>query len=221
MIHSIDIKNKAIKLRKAGYSLFEISQKLKVSKSTASIWLRKVNLGLAAQKRLSNRILLSSKKGLQSIQNKRNLVKVEIEKSVMLLQTQIKIHKNIKKLLCAMLFWAEGEKKSLSSVVFINSDPIMISTFLKLFRTSFNLDEKKFRILVHVHEYHNDKLIKKYWSKLTQIPISQFYRSYLKANTKKRIRQNYKGTISVRYYDYKIALELSMIYNRFARSLGA
>lgn len=95
----------------------------------------------------------------------------------------------------------------------------MVKTFLKLLRSTFILDEKKFRALVHIHEYHNEKEIKAFWSKVTGIPLTQFNKSYLKTHTKKIIRKNYKGTISIRYYDYKIALELSFIYNIFAKKL--
>lgn len=64
----------------------------------------------------------------------------------------------IQKLLCAVLFWAEGSKNG--TIKFTNSDPKMISVFLKLFRATFEIDEKKLRAIVHIHEYHNDSEIK-------------------------------------------------------------
>ena len=96
----------------------------------------------------------------------------------------------------------------------------MIGSFIKLFRLSFVLDERKLRALIHIHEYHNEVKIKNYWSHLTTIPLIQFSKSYLKPHTGKVIRSGYKGTIRIRYYDYTIASELKAIYNMFAKQLG-
>jgi orotate phosphoribosyltransferase-like protein len=53
-----ETKEKAIKLRKNGYSLKEISEKLNIAKSTASVWLRNIKLTQKAKKRLKKRKLL-------------------------------------------------------------------------------------------------------------------------------------------------------------------
>ena len=78
-------------------------------------------------------------------------------------------------------------------------------------RFSFKLDERKFRAMLHLHDYHNEKKI---------IPISQFSKSYKKPHTGKRKREGYPGSTRIRYYYSKIALELRTIYNTFADSLG-
>jgi len=42
-------------------------------------------------------------------------------------------------------------------------------------RFSFKLDERKFRAMLHLHDYHNEKKIMIFWSDLTQylFPSSQ------------------------------------------------
>ena len=74
---------------------------------------------------------------------------------------------------------------------------------------------------MHLHEYHDEEKQKKYWSKIANIPLKQFHRSFLKQNTKKRIRDNYPGCVSVSYYNAQIAKELIVLYNCFAKNLGA
>lgn len=125
------------------------------------------------------------------------------------------------KLLASFLFWTEGGKSTDGYVFFINSDPKMFSLFVYLLRHSFNIDESKFRAMIHIHEYHNNKQLH-FWSSLTDIPINQFSKSYLKPHTGKRKRQNYQGCIRIRirYYDHKIALELRSLYNTFVNKLG-
>lgn len=111
-----------------------------------------------------------------------------------------------------MLFWAEGSKQ-INHIAFTNSDSSMIKTFLSLLRISYTLDESKFHVSVHLHEYHDPDTTLRFWSEATKIPLSQFIRPYLKPHTALRKHKDYKGCITVRYYDVKIARELTAIYN--------
>jgi len=218
MTLSSNLINSALNLRKKGYSYQEISKNLNIAKSSAYLWCKRVILDENAKKRISRRLAIGMIKAKQVLKAKRDKnIKTISEKANYYLSNN-KFDKKTNKLLCSFLYWAEGEKNK-NSITFINSNPLMIESFLTLLRSAFTLDERKFRILVHVHEYHNEKKIKNYWSTITRIPLSQFSKSYLKPHTKKRIRDDYKGTVSLRYYDYKIALELTFIYNRFAERL--
>jgi hypothetical protein len=220
MSYPIETKEKAKKLRTEGYSLNEISQSLGIYKSTASVWLNNIKLNQKAQKRLERRHILGQYKAMVTAKAKRNTMKDEIDRKSTNSIKNIMLNKELYKLLCSFLFWTEGGKSTDSYVFFTNSDPKMVATFIKLIRNSYRLDENKFRAMVHIHEYHNEEDIKEYWSKVTGIPLTQFSKSYKKPNTGKRVRDGYKGTIRVRYYDYKIALELRSFYNTFVRVIG-
>lgn len=200
------IIEKARRLRADGYSFKEISENLGISKSTASIWLRHVELSNKAKERINNLGICGRTKALAT--NKR---KKEIEDAVII--DKVKGHLiNAKidlKIACSLLYWGEGAKHKLNSAVsFTNADPEMISYFLYVFRNSFDLDEKKFRALIHLHEYHNVKKQLKFWSNITKIPINQFYKPYLKKNTGKNKKENYPGCINIRYSDSRIYREL-------------
>lgn len=213
------IVNEAKKLRAEGYSYEEIGKKFTISKSTAYYWTKDIRLNNSAKERIKIRERRGFANALKAMKNKRESVILDISNKVKQRTATITYNNNIKRLICAILYWAEGEKSNHKRVTFINSDPIMVKAFLKLFRASFNLDETKFRVLVHIHEYHNNEEIKRYWSQITEIPLVKFNKSYLKKHTKKRVRPNFMGTVSIRYHDYKIALELYLIYNMFAKSL--
>jgi len=218
--YSIETKGKALKLRLKGYSLNEVSHLFKISKSTASAWLKNINLDQKAQNRLKRRHILGQYKAMKTAKSKRDLMKNKIDKISLNSIKNIKLNKELFKLLCSFLFWTDGEKSTDSYVFFTNSDPKMVATFVKLIRNSYKLDERKFRAMVHIHEYHDEKDIKDFWSQVTNIPLTQFSKSYKKNNTGKRIRDNYMGTIRIRYYDYKIALELRSFYNTFVQVIG-
>lgn len=221
MRYPVEFKEKAIRLRKRGFSLKEISEKLGIAKSTASVWLRNVNLDEKARERLKKRQLLGYyKTQLLRRERKKKLMKKYANKAGKHL-SRIKIDKTINKLLCSLLYWCEGAKSNDMSVRFVNSDPLMISAFLKLLRKSFTIDEKKFRAILHLHDYHNEKRQIRYWSKVTKIPSGQFNKTYRKPNTKKRIRDNDPGCIAIYYHDASIARRLISMYNIFVNNLGA
>lgn len=210
---AITKKNKAVSLRKNGKSFKEISDLLNISKSTASIWTRKVYLGEMALKRLQDISGKGRQKGVFTNKKKRAAlvsdIKKTVERSLVLKPTT-----SLNKLLCSLLYWCEGEKTE-RSIAFVNSDPLLISTFLQLFRSGFKIYESKFRACLHLHQYHNENKQKRYWSRVTQIPVSQFF-IYRKPNTGKNIKKGYPGCVSIRYHDYKKAIELGFYYKIFA-----
>lgn len=216
MAYPINLKNKAITLRKQGYSIKEIAKKLNIALSTSSLWLENVKLTPETKQILIHKKILGQYKSSVVIRQKTLQRKLNFDLQARLLVKKIKSSREMDALLCSILYWAEGSKVG-SLVCFTNSDPEMISVFLRLFRSSFDLDESKFRCLVHIHEYHDDIEEKQYWSKITSIPLIQFNQSYHKPHSGIRKRVNYHGTISIRYYDSEIAVKIKSIYNMFTR----
>lgn len=217
MSYSMNTVIKAKELRRKGYSLGEIATKFQISKSTASLWTSKEKQTKFGLKRIVNRQDLARKKAFLTIEKKRGIVRKQIwEKSKQTLK-EIRLTRPLSKLISSIFMWTEGEKGDFGRLGFTNSDPQMVCTFLSLLRRSFPLDESKLRALVHIHEYHDEKEIIKFWSEKTKISKDQFTKSYLKPHTGKRIRNNYMGSIHINYYDYKVARELASIYNMFAK----
>lgn len=215
MAYSISLKDKIIKLRKKGYSLSELNLRFGVSKGILSNWLRNVYLSKKAEQRLLTKI----KKGqLVSATNKKEKTKKEMDAyfndSIRNVE-KLKIDKNLAKIICALLYWCEGDKNFHSAVRFTNSDDKLIKTFLSLLRNSFKLDESKFRVCIHLHNYHNSKKQLKFWTKITDIPLSNFIKPYKKKNTGKRTKEGYNGCVSIRYHDVKIARQLLMVAKAF------
>lgn len=115
------------------------------------------------------------------------------------------------KIICALVYYCEGNKYSKGGVMFTNSDPALVRSFLRLFRSSFSLDESKFRVCVHLHKYHNKDEQLKFWSKNTKIPLGQFIKPYLKNNSGLYKKKDYQGCVSIRYYDVNVARELNSL----------
>ncbi len=201
---------KARLLRKQGYSYLEIARSLNISKDTAHRWTKDVLLDSDAQARIQQRLISGRQRSTQiRILNNRAIIDrihQEAESSLTLYQRS----DLSEKILCALIYWCEGSKTK-SLVGFTNSDPQLIRLFLCLLRKSFTLDERKFRVVVHIHDYHDDDTQKSFWSNVTNVPVCQFTKSYLKQHTGKVRRQDYQGCISVRYYDALIAKQLQAL----------
>ena len=209
-------KEKACILRKEGYSLNEISVSLGISKSSASIWLRDIELSKTAQNRVLKKRIKARLKSAEThrARTTRNLKEASIFANNIL--SRISNDKDHARFASALLYWCEGEKsKNDKSLIFTNSDPLLIKTFVSLLRKGFEIDESKFRVCVHLHSYHDAKKQLLFWSQITTIPITQFIKPYRKLNSGKNKRDGYAGCASVRYHDVRIARQIIAIARAF------
>jgi hypothetical protein len=218
MAYAKKIKEQVTALRKKGNSINAITRKTGVAKSTVSLWIRDVQLPIHLRLSLEDAQLKGREKGQAANKIRRvhedNLRKSSAELSIKkLLKSQ---SSDFWKLVTALLYWCEGEKTSFSTLRFSNSDPELIKSFLTALRKGFEIDERKFRILMHLHSYHNERQSKQFWSKQTGIPIEQFTKTYHKPHTGAQTHPGYKGCISLRYNDAKVAKTIAAIYHAFA-----
>ncbi len=193
---------KAIELREKGCSLKEISNNLRVSKSTASLWVRDIKLSDAAKKILISKIDIGR---YISAENRKNRTLATENKYLEEAREELATRRDPDKITCAMMFWCEGTKSPKNGMTFTNSDPKLVKKFLYLLRKSYNIDETKLHPCIHLHSYHSPKKQLDFWSKVTDIKKSQFIEPYMKANTGKQIHKNYEGCISVKYHSNDLA----------------
>ena len=219
MSYTLKTKEKAQALRAEGRSIIEIAKNLNIAKSTISIWVKNIKLPDSLQQFLENNTASGRAKGLAIIKAKRSLEKhnnrAEANANMASLPWQ---NKHLLKLCAALIYWCEGTKHPISTLCLTNSDPDLIKKFLHCLRNGFEIKEEKFRALIHLHDYHNEKIQLAFWSKISDIPLAQFHKSYLKKHTKIRKREGYQGCISIRYNDARVARKLEAIYHAFAQN---
>jgi len=202
-------KQEAIILRRQGYSIKEIAHKVSVAQSTASLWARDITLGPKAQARLQSRVRLGV---LVSVQRQMAKTKSEREHFLrlgrLIVDPASRVTPKQAKLYTALIYWCEGAKGADNILKFANSDPALVKFFLLMLKKGFDVRSDKFRAMIHLHDYHNERKQIAFWSKLTSIPPQQFYKSYRKPHTGIRQRANYQGCITINYYDKLIAREV-------------
>ncbi len=192
-----------------------------IAKSSASLWVQDVSLSKQAEKKIEEKRSDAQKRAAITNRGKvdrkfteaRVYGKEVVEKAV--------INADTARLLCAVMYWCEGTKIRRGEIPsFTNSDPLMVASFLRLLREGFSIDEQKLRASLHVHDYHDVDTQLRFWSKVTTIPLSRFYRPYQKPHTGVRTREGYQGCISIRYLDVDFGRRLEAIAITFLENKG-
>ena len=115
-----------------------------------------------------------------------------------------------------MLYWAEGGKEvkyngqsRATSANFTNSDPEMIKLFLKFLREICGVNEQRLRVHLYCYANQDVDCLKKYWQEITNIPLTQFIKPYVRQDflLEKKDKMKY-GLIHVVYSDKKLFLQI-------------
>lgn len=189
-------KEKALRLRKKGESLKEIAETLSISKSTAKLWTQSVALSPALKKALYKSGLKKMHLSPNNSHNRRQreLGKIEEEAKK---EIALPLSDSAEKIIGAALYWAEGEKKLSMSIS--NSDPVLIHFFVKWLKKHFGTKASDLKANLNIYSQQNELKLKKFWSDLTEIPLQNFGKSYIKPKNKKFKKSTlYYGTIKVR-----------------------
>lgn len=208
-------RSRAKSLRKQGKSLGEISKILHVAKSSVSLWCRDIKLTknqIDVLKSKPNGSKLGALANKIKRQNEINLIRLAARSEI----TPFKADDLARlKDIGAIIYWAEGTKKNVVDIT--NSDPEMIKIAMNWFREICGVKDDKFRLSIFYHAGQNEFEIKKFWSEITKVPISQFHKSMLKKEgTGHRKNVLYNGTCKIRVHDkdllYRILTWIEQLY---------
>ena len=204
-------KSKARELRKKGYSVRQIEEKLSVSRSSVSLWCRDIILA----DDLVDKLYLNKKTGAlkgsyvasqNKIKARKQAEKRFIErgkKTVGLLSNRDLFISGI------ALYAAEGEKTG-GTMGLSNSDPRIIKLFLKWLRQFFEVPEEKLRASLYLHDNLDELAAKKYWSKITKVPLTQFCKTFVVKNKYNSFRhsKHVNGVLRVRVSDINLLRQI-------------
>ncbi len=190
------LNKKAVRFRKKGLSYGNIAQKLQISKSTVSLWLRHITLTAEQRKKLNANQALHLNTGPNSQKNRRaREVNLIIEKAEAEISSGIDFESY--RLFGAALYWAEGNK--VSDFTITNSDPLLIQFMTQWFCKIFKVTPSDMKAYLNIYPQQNDLELKKFWSDITGIPLDKFGKSFIKPVNKNYKKNNlYYGTIKVR-----------------------
>jgi hypothetical protein len=203
-------KEKARALRKMGYSLNQIIKETGFSKASISLWVRDIILTKKQKTKISER-----GRSVESIEKRRiNRLNNEKNKRQIIINNAKREFTNISieqlKLIGIILYLGEGGKTSRGMVRLANSDPMVIKMMMRFFREVCSVPENKFRASIHTFAHADIENTERYWSKISKIPRSQFFKTYIKpssASLQKRNTLPY-GTFDIYVCDTKLFLTI-------------
>jgi transposase len=203
------LKNIAIALRKNGASFGEIAKRLKISKSTASLWSADIELTKSQIKQLNKNIGIGRLKGSSTQHQKKiNKIKKYQEEGT----TKIGVLSMRDWLTAGIgIYWGEGFKKE-NKIGLANSDPKMVSFFIRWLKRVFGIKQDRIIAQIRVNQIHARRVteIEKYWQNIIQVPKNQFRKTILLKVKNKKVYSNpsnHFGTITI-----KVSRSSSLLY---------
>jgi hypothetical protein len=199
-----DKKSQAIALRKRAFSIRDIANKLDVSKSSVSLWCRNVVLSQKQLKKIKDNFIIKSAPGrlVGAMMNKNKKIDAMSKHRDDGIKTVGKLSDREILLVGTALYWAEGAK-TMSRFLFVNSNPDMILVMMRFLQKVLKVPKNEITVGVQInsiHRYRIDKVLL-FWSKLLDLPNSQFNKPYyvnVKAKKTYENMDNYYGTVRLR-----------------------
>ena len=198
-------KEQALEWRKYGRSISDIASALSVSKSTVSVWCRDIAL---SEEAIANIAKSGNAKATIA------LMRYSEEKRT---QRQLAELKSAKKGACRLsslsdrdiyciglgLYWGEGYKTGSQEFGFTNSDPRMILFYMRWLNVVFGIKKMDVILRISINQTHKHRIkeVEAYWSKLLDIPHSQFTKTSLIKSTSKKVYKNeqvHMGTLRIK-----------------------
>jgi len=213
----------AISLRMEGYSYKEIMERLPVSKSTLSGWLRYIKLSTQQEDRLREKIVARSNLGRAkgAITNRRKRQERE-NKVIKQAEESFTLHTSEPFFTFGIaMYWAEGAKKS-AMFQFMNSDPRIIKLMVEWVERYIGASRQKevfFRLYIHdVYAHENNE---EFWSGYLNVPIERFKKTIYKP-TPHQIKRNpeYKGCMRIEIYNVNFFYLVRAWQNMLANKLS-
>ncbi len=188
---------KAVAYRKNGYSYGMIREELEISKSTLSYWLREVPIN-KINPELAKRVKLSRMKMAKTKQARQSLEIAQMKKQGF---EEVGVINGREFWLAGVaMYWAEGTK-AFEELSLTNSDPDVIRFYVRWLKECCHASAVDLRASLHIYPDVDQKEAVEYWSKITDIPESQFYKLQVDTRQNKKVFRKGRlpyGTIRVK-----------------------
>lgn len=221
---NLELKQKAITLRKSGKTYTEIQTVLgSIPKGTLSTWLKPIQLSAAQKQRILKRMKTGATAGRQiGGWKNRELSLKRIESIKQSAAEDFKtLSQNPLFIMGITLYWAEGSKTN-RAFQFMNSDIRLIKLMILWLKTIGKIPRDKVKLRLYTHTIYSHLNHELYWSKELKIPLSQFKKTVYKATPHTAPKNpNYKGCMRLEVSGselfWKITAWEEMAYAHFTK----
>ena len=198
-----DIRARARELRRRGLAYNEIAAELGVSKSSISLWLRdiprpeRLSAAECAKRQAAAVAAYWSAERSRRADARQAIRAAERDAIGPLAERDVIIAG-------AIAYWCEGTKskpyRRSGRVIFINSDPRLISFYLRFLRSA-GVKDGQLSFRLSIHESADIRAAHEFWQRVTQADVAQFHRPNIKRHNPNTVRLNtgnsYNGCLRV------------------------
>lgn len=199
MIPLVREKERAIDLRKKGYSYTDILEEVDVAKSSLSLWLKDLPLTKDEQRHLKRRKMRNVSRG--RIKAGAALHALRLSRDHALLEKTRLEFETFKKdplfVVGIALYWAEGTKRS-STFSFTNSDVNMIDVMLTWIEKYWGISREVIKVRLFIHKPYAHENCEDFWAHKLNISRLNFNKTIYKKHTSLvKKRPEYKGCLRI------------------------
>lgn len=184
-----ELREKALDMRGEGMSYSQIKEVLGVSKGTLSVWLREHPL---PRERI-NELRGNSERRIERCRETKARKREERMRGV---------HENVRLEIGSMsdkeffiggllLYWAEGTKAARGMVCMTNTDPAMLTFFIRWIKQQ-GVDQSRLKVKLHLYSDMNLEKETYFWQEVLKLPKEAFKNPYIKTSLYNKPR-NYNG----------------------------
>ena len=195
----------AIRMRKEGKTYSEILDVVHVSKSTLSLWLRKVKLSVTQKQTFTEKKRAAARRGGEARHSMRVLDVAQIEGEA--LKEIGSLSRREKWLLGVALYWGEGTKQKphnvSQGVELINDDYRLIKFFLEwLGLIGIAQRDLIFELYIHESSRTRREEVLKYWSRKLlldkSVVVKVYYKRHKTKGYRRKLFSEYFGSMRVK-----------------------
>jgi hypothetical protein len=217
-------KSEAIKMRKEGASYSQIKEKLRVSKSTLSLWLRGYPLSDKRMRELRDNSEIRIEHYRETMFRKRESRLSNVRAKAM---RELGSFSKRELIIGGLfLYWGEGSKTTSTCTSVSNTDPAVLVFFIEWLRL-LGVPKENLRIKIHLYKDMSVKKELRYWSRILCIPLSDFRKPYIKDSLRSGLSYPQRfthGTCNVIYENRdvmeRVLMSLDCIRSQFAPDLN-
>lgn len=195
-----DLRARARELRLQGWTYDRIQLELGCSKSSISLWVR--DLPKPERKRTREEASAIARRGWEATLQKRE---EERRQTKRVAAAEVGAMTDRELFLVGVgLYWAEGSKskpyRRQERIVFVNSDPDMITVFLAWLHL-LGIERERLRFAVHIHETADAAAAERFWANHVGIETADLLKTSVKKHNPRTNRMNtnegYHGCLRV------------------------
>jgi hypothetical protein len=189
-----DLRAKARELRMQGLAYNEIVDRLHVSKSSVSLWVRDLPRPVTDEEARRRRTEAARQHWLAE-QPRRDAQRAAERDAAAAEIGSLSAREIL--VAGAIAYWCEGSKSKPyrrdERVIFMNSDPGLIRFFLRFLDTA-GVPREDLAFSVSIHESADVEAANQFWQEVTGAQPQQFYKPAIKRHNPKTTRKNVGGT---------------------------